>query len=215
MSENYPNSLLLETIDLLPEETINAIINPAKAKKIRLEALCQHLNDENYDVVFLQEIWYEKDHEFLCQCTDHHYEASDFSKHCGKPENSAFLICDGLMTLVRRRAHDFDQLSGISLVNGDHESETILPLYNEYFLKRKALVHDAKINGIEVRLVNVQLASFFDDPEQQNRVLRRQQAELICEKLACKNGHYDLLILGMSMNDIPSKFLLLFFDEFW
>ena len=64
-------------------------------------------------------------------------------------------------------------------------------------------------------LVNVQLASFFDDPEQQNRVLRRQQAELICEKLACKNGHYDLLILGMSMNDIPSKFLLLFFDEFW
>ena len=47
--------------------------------------------------------------------------------------------------------------------------------------------------------------SFFDDPEQLNRVWRRQQAELICEKLECKNGHYDLLLLGMNMNDVPSE----------
>ena len=204
MTQNYPNPDLLATIDLLPDDIINKVINPAKDKKIRLEALCDHLNDENYDVVFLQEIWYEKDHDFMSQCTDHHYEASEFTSHCGKP-TTRYLVCDGLMTLVRRRAYDFHRVPGITLVKGDHRMETKLPLYHEYFLSRKALVHDAKINGIEVRLVNLQLSAFFNNPEQ-NRELRRGQAEMVCEKLACKNGHYDLLVLGMSMNDLPSKF---------
>ena len=41
-------------------------------------------SNEKYDVVFLQEIWYEKDYDFVANCTKANYHISNYDwKACG------------------------------------------------------------------------------------------------------------------------------------
>ena len=68
---------------LLPEQLI-AMLNPAKKKKERLEAICDHVKANSFDVVFLQEVWFKKDYDRLKTClAGESYEFSSFDSECG------------------------------------------------------------------------------------------------------------------------------------
>ena len=68
---------------LVPEQLI-AMLNPAKKKKERLEALCDHVKANSFDVVFLQEVWFKKDYDRLKTClAGENYEFSNFDSECG------------------------------------------------------------------------------------------------------------------------------------
>jgi len=60
---------------LTPEQ-----INPSQKKEERLNALCNFLNQEKFDVVFLQELWYKKDHDFVAECTKQNYHCSKYDE---------------------------------------------------------------------------------------------------------------------------------------
>ena len=75
----------------VPQNRLIKMLNPARKKKERFEAICQHLKDNDFDVVFLQEVWFEKDYEFLKECLNGTgYKFSNFDSECGT--NSVILF---------------------------------------------------------------------------------------------------------------------------
>jgi hypothetical protein len=44
----------------------------------------QILRDKKYHVVFLQEVWFKKDYDFLVDCLHHIYHISDFDPDCAR-----------------------------------------------------------------------------------------------------------------------------------
>jgi hypothetical protein len=43
-----------------------------------------HFSDEKFDIVFLQEIWFEKDYDFLANCLKENYYIADYDRvSCG------------------------------------------------------------------------------------------------------------------------------------
>ena len=84
MSDNYPNPKMIDMIRKVPQKHLTEMLNPARKKKERFEAICQHLKNNEFDVVFLQEVWFKQDYEFLKMClsgTD--YSFSNFDSECG------------------------------------------------------------------------------------------------------------------------------------
>ena len=53
MSDNYPNPKMIDMIRKVPQKLLIEMLNPARKKKERFEAICQHLKNNEFDVVFL------------------------------------------------------------------------------------------------------------------------------------------------------------------
>ena len=79
------------------------LLNPALKKKERLDALCDHLNENDFHVVFLQEIWYKHDYEFIKEQTGKDYLITKFDPQCGSTNPMTVLECSGLVTLVAKK----------------------------------------------------------------------------------------------------------------
>ena len=79
------------------------LLNPALKKKERLDALCDHLNENDFHVVFLQEIWYKHDYEFIKERTGKNYLITKFDPQCGSTNPMTVLECSGLVTLVAKK----------------------------------------------------------------------------------------------------------------
>ena len=60
-------------IKFIDHDSLIQILNPAKKKKERLNAIGNYVNDNDFDVVFLQEIWYKHDHEYIKKQTKKNY----------------------------------------------------------------------------------------------------------------------------------------------
>ena len=72
-------------IGLLVPNRLIAMLNPARKKKERLEAICNHVKANSFDIVFLQEVWFKKDYDRLKTClVGENYEFSSFDSECGK-----------------------------------------------------------------------------------------------------------------------------------
>ena len=84
LGQNYPNQRLLGMLPFIQGTQLIEQINPARKKRVRFEALCEHLRKYVPDVVFLQEIWYQKDYDFLQNCLDGSgFYFSKFDPTCG------------------------------------------------------------------------------------------------------------------------------------
>ena len=71
------------------------MLNYARKKKERFEAICHHLKTNRFDVVFLQEVWFKKDYDRLKTCLEgENYEFSNFDSECGtNPVRQHFIAC--------------------------------------------------------------------------------------------------------------------------
>ena len=197
LEDNYPNpALLFGFTNSLDDAQLVGFINPARKKKERFQGICDHLKNTRPDVVFLQEVWYQKDYNFLKQCLDGSgYQFSDFDPTCGHNPMSQ-LKCSGLVTLSQ---FPLEKEFWVPLRKGnDYGSLTNIRLYLEYALVRKALFHNIKVNGVSIDIVNTHLIPYYGH-ETENRILRRKQAKDIC--WVNKHRTFDLAILGMDMND--------------
>ena len=76
-------------------------------------------------------------------------------------------------------------------------------LFAQFQLTRKVLIVDVKIENTVIRLINTHLAP-FSTTKKQNRQLRLDQAEFICDS-AFHGTSWDLAIIGMDMNDTPDS----------
>ena len=79
------------------------LLNPALKKKERLDALCDHLNENDFHIVFLQEIWYKHDYEFIKKHTGENYLITKFDPQCGSTNPMTVLECSGLVTLIAKK----------------------------------------------------------------------------------------------------------------
>jgi len=213
LNESYPNPLLLPVLLGLEDASLIGLLNSAKKKQERLSTLCDHIMDQEFDVVFMQEVWFKNDYKFLKQCTRPKYRITEFDKECGRLNPMTALECSGLVTLVKRSKKSKLKQKFITIPKGtDFASITDPELYGEYIITRKALIVDTKIpakkfkKGVPLRFINTHLTPYNTDMEQ-NRQLRIQQAEFICDK-ALKTRlqgkrKWAWAILGMDMNDIP------------
>ena len=112
------------------------------------------------------------------------------------------VLCSGLITLSR---HSIKKQRLESLSKGDnYANEAIVDQWADYLSKRAALYTDIKVDGCRIRLVNSHMSSFFNETIQK-RAERIVQAEEIVEKMGCR---WDFAIIGMDMNDVPSKLTL-------
>ena len=91
LEQNCPNKLLLGLFKLAPAKQMIGLMNPAKKKLERFQGICQHLKNTVPDVVFLQEVWYKKDYDFLKNCLkDYGFHFSEFDPMCGSNPVSYF-----------------------------------------------------------------------------------------------------------------------------
>jgi len=207
MNASYPNPYLLPLLQILPNTTAIGLLNEARNKRERFDALCKHLKENSFDVIFLQEVWFKKDYRGIKKCTKKQYQITKFDKECGRLNPMTFLECSGLVTLVRKPKKLEQKM--ITLPKGsDFANLTDVTLYGEYFLTRKALVVDTKISGGKdwIRLINLHLTPYHLSKEE-NRELRTQQAQYVCKKVIKNNNQkkWKLAIVGMDMNDAPGN----------
>ena len=87
----------------IQNDSLLQILNPALKKKERLDALCDHLNKNDFHVVFLQEIWYKHDYEFIKERTGKNYLITKFDPQCGSTNPMTVLECSGLVTLIAKK----------------------------------------------------------------------------------------------------------------
>ena len=60
-----------------------------------LRLFCVHCSDEDFDVVFLQEVWYERDFDFLGKCAEQKYFISDYDRlTCGGNNKGSCTLLD-------------------------------------------------------------------------------------------------------------------------
>ena len=125
------------------------------------------------------------------------------------------LECSGLVTLVKISNISKVKEKFITIPKGtDFASITDPTLYGEYIITRKALIVDVstdvigkKLNTeVPLRFINTHLSPYNTDIEQ-NRQLRTQQAEFICNEALKTKGkeNWAWAILGMDMNDVPGN----------
>ena len=82
----YPNPAMIAFLKSLlsfQPTTWIEMLNYARKKKKRFEAICNHLKTNRFDVVFLQEVWFKKDYDRLKTCLEGIYEFSNFDSECG------------------------------------------------------------------------------------------------------------------------------------
>ena len=93
LEQNYANQALLGLFKIFPTAQMIGLMNPAKKKLERFQGICQHLKNTVPDVVFLQEVWYKKDYDFLKDCLkDYGYHFSEFDPMCGSNPVSYFFF---------------------------------------------------------------------------------------------------------------------------
>ena len=199
-------------------ETLIQMLNPARKKKERFEAICNHLKTNRFDVVFLQEVWFQKDYDRLKSCLeDENYEFSNFDSECGaNPVRQHFIACkvsklneynfqmsvsncSGLITLSKFKLRK-EQTA--SLPKGEdyltYNKIEDLTLYSEFGINRKILMHDILVaKGLKIRLINTHF-----NPYEEFRQLRGKQAREVKRSLG-KKGDFDVAILALDMNDCP------------
>ena len=106
------------------------------------------------------------------------------------------LNCSGLVSLSQFPLKD--EFWGNLRKGNDYATLASVPLYLEFAIARKALVHNIKVNGTSIDIINTHLTPYYKD-ETENRALRKRQANDI--RKIVKGRKYDLAILGMDMND--------------
>jgi len=213
MTNYYPNPFLLSMSGLIPGGMLIEIMNPSRKKKERLSTLCDHLINNNYDVVFLQEIWFIDDYEFLKLCTATKYQITKFDEECGRLNPMTPLECSGLVTLVTISKTTKLETEFISIPKGTDFATIQDPLlYVDYALNRKALIVDTKLyggkllNGVPVRFINTHLTPYHKNITER-RDIRTQQAKFICDNAlrSEKKPNWGWTIFGLDMNDIPGE----------
>lgn len=154
------------------------------------------------DVIHLQEIWFKKDYDFMKDCTIHRYQASQFDTECGSLNDMTFLKCSGLMTLVTEDANLSDA-KYLKLPKGDDFATTTDPAqYFDNLVNRKVMTINAEIRGSKYLLVNTHMTPYHKKATE-NREQREKEAHIICDTISMDNGDWDMVALGMDMNDLP------------
>jgi len=107
--------------------------------------------------------------------------------------------CSGVTTVTPHKILNqrYENLSG----GNNWASEVSLELWIDHLASRKVLLNDIEVGGCRFRLVNTHLSP-YDDAIVQKRDVRIEQTNTLITALGC---HWDFVILGMDMNDVPSK----------
>ena len=202
----------------VPQNRLIKMLNPARKKKERFEAICQHLKDNDFDVVFLQEVWFEKDYEFLKECLNGTgYTFSNCDSECGT--NSVMLSlffksisffhnvdfqmslvgCSGLVTMSRYQLSNemTSPLPKGELYTTLSKPEDLMS-YIQFGIQRKVLIHDLFVDDVcTIRLVNTHFS-----PSDTFSALRERQAREVIRNLDTTTK-YNMTVLGMDLNDEP------------
>ena len=83
------------------------------------------------------------------------------------------LNCSGLLSLSQFPLED--EFWGNLRKGKDYATLTNPALYLEFAIMRKALVHNIKVNGTSIDIINTHLTPYYKD-ETENRALRKRQA---------------------------------------
>ena len=106
--------------------------------------------------------------------------------------------CSGLMTLSKfklRKERTASLPKGKDYLT--YNSFSDVTFYAEFGINRKILMHDIKVNGVRIRLINTHFS-----PYEEFRQLRRKQAQEVKRNFD-KKGNFDVAILALDMNDPP------------
>jgi len=206
LNGSYPNPVLIPMFQGLDDARLIGLLNSARKKQERLDALCEHLIEQEFDVAFMQEVWFKDDYNFLKNCTALKYHISKFDEECGRLNEMTVLECSGLVTLVKRSKESKLKETFIAIPKGNDFATISDPaLYGDgYISSRKALIVDAMISEVPLRLINTHLTPYNSDFEQ-NRQLRTQQADFICNEALQMKREQNWLwaIFGLDMNEVP------------
>ena len=106
--------------------------------------------------------------------------------------------CSGLMTISKfklRKERTASLPKGKDYLT--YNSFSDVTFYAEFGINRKILMHDIKVNGVRIRLINTHFS-----PYEEFRQLRRKQAREVKRNFD-KKGNFDVAILALDMNDPP------------
>lgn len=170
----------------------------------RVEALAKHLTEENYDVVFIQELWYNKDfHQIKNTLPYSTNYGSPYSKKCPSiPSDKRYLVqplpvdCNGLTILSRTSLED----TSFKLYKHRVRAEIA-----EYFARRGVLRTRTVIEGHKVSLLNTHLATWHTDYESDYSSVRVAQAEELIAVARVEEEWADLVIVAGDMNATPQS----------
>lgn len=177
----------------------------AEDKDDRIIAIAEHLSDADYDLMFVQELWYYEDFQILKDKFPYAtFFGTPFSLTCPSvPHNLKYFQpqtadCNGLTMLSKTLLTDVKFTDFTDRIRAPEA-------WRELFGRRGILRTRTVIGGVKVSLINVHLATWYSDTENKWSSVREEQAEQVVGVVREEEDDADLVILAGDLNSTPSS----------
>ena len=183
----------------------------AEEKQVRMSAIADFINKTEYDVVLIQEAWYNKDYQILKDTLPYSSFYGALGSLLCPPSrnNQSFytqllpLDCHGLMILSNHKILNMENIF----------FKDRIPKLRESFVMRGALdvtlnvskVVAGETKTLKVSAINTHLATWYSDSEELWTSVREKQADDVLTLIAAQMKHSDLVILAGDLNSTPKS----------
>ncbi|XP_075588181.1 neutral sphingomyelinase isoform X2 [Dermatophagoides farinae] len=178
-------------------------------RQVRIKLIAQHLVDQDYDVVFLQEVWIQSDFEYIRTKTKSKYRFAHMF-------NNASLLGTSGLVIMAKWTPQFIHFHPYS-INGS----PFRPFHGDWFSTKGVAYVRIELLGLNLHLFSTHMHAQYDlnekiiDQYSIHRICQAYELGKFINLMSCNctnTGSKDLIILAGDMNtsskELPYKMLI-------